>query len=272
MSMGYKHNDTPRAFTRMLQHTTGQKRVRSGLDDGESSRKSKKKQKREGEREGKALPTTKSTDSTPATASETSAPVPTALAKPTILPGERLSTFAARVDASLPLSDLNSAPRVNVINGVKMRDGRQTRKEMKMEKMYAAWREEDAKRKERAEELREEEEDAAAEDEGPVTRNSSALDEGSRKKRKRGAGVEEDIWAPLAQNREERRGLNDIVQAPPTFRTIPKEKFKIRAGAKVDVENVPSASGSLKRREELGEARREVIERYRAMMGRANAA
>ena len=271
MSMAYKHNDTPRAFTRMLQHTTGQKRMRSGLDDGETSRQSKKKQKREGE--GEALPTTKSTDSPPATASETPAPVPTALAKPTIFPGERLSTFAARVDASLPLSDLKCTPRFNVINGVKMREGRQTKKEKKMEKMYAAWRVEDAKRKERAEELREEAEDAAAEDDGPVTITSSVLGAGSKNKRKRGgAGAEEDIWAPLAQNREERRGLNDIVQAPPTFRTIPKEKFKIRAGAKVDVENVPSASGSLKRREELGEARREVIERYRAIMGRGSAA
>jgi hypothetical protein len=60
-------------------------------------------------------------------------------------------------------------------------------------------------------------------------------------------------------------GLNDVVQAPPTFTKVPKDKFKVR-GARVEVEDVPKASGSLRRREELGSVRRSVVEGYRAMM------
>jgi hypothetical protein len=56
-----------------------------------------------------------------------------------------------------------------------------------------------------------------------------------------------------------------VAQAPPEL-VKPKEKFKPIRGAKVDVANVPNKSGSLMKREELGDARREVIERYRAMM------
>jgi hypothetical protein len=62
-------------------------------------------------------------------------------------------------------------------------------------------------------------------------------------------------------------GLNDIVQAPPTFSKIPKEKFKVGvAGGAAEVGDVPKASGSLRRREELGEVRRSVVEGYRQMM------
>jgi hypothetical protein len=53
------------------------------------------------------------------------------------------------------------------------------------------------------------------------------------------------------------------VLAPPSFLSIPREKFKVRRGG---VDDVPNASGSLRRREELGEVRRSVVEGYRAMM------
>ena len=79
---------------------------------------------------------------------------------------------------------------------------------------------------------------------------------------------EDDPWAVLKSKREAPKGLHDVVQAPPSMNVVPKEKFKVRNGAKVSVANVPGASGmkSLKQREELSEARKEVIERYRAMM------
>ena len=60
-------------------------------------------------------------------------------------------------------------------------------------------------------------------------------------------------------------GLNDVVQAPPAFTKVPKEKFQVR-GARVEVENVPRASGSLRKREELGSVRRSIVEGYRQMM------
>ena len=67
--------------------------------------------------------------------------------------------------------------------------------------------------------------------------------------------------------------MHDVVQAPPVFSVLPKERFKIKSGARVDVANVPNKAGSLKRREDLGGARKGVIARYRQMMSekRANA-
>jgi hypothetical protein len=61
------------------------------------------------------------------------------------------------------------------------------------------------------------------------------------------------------------------VQAPPTFSRVPKEKFRT-LGARVEVDDVPKASGSLRRREELGELRKSVVEGYRAMMKKAGGA
>lgn len=59
------------------------------------------------------------------------------------------------------------------------------------------------------------------------------------------------------------QGVHDVVLAPPTL----KEKFKVsRNGAGMDVANTPTKAGSLSRREELSNARRAVIEQYRAMM------
>lgn len=78
---------------------------------------------------------------------------------------------------------------------------------------------------------------------------------------------DEDPWKVLEAKREKPKGLHDVVQAPPELKPV-REKFKTKKmnGAKVDVDNVPGKSGSLARREELGQARKDVIERYRAMM------
>ena len=65
----------------------------------------------------------------------------------------------------------------------------------------------------------------------------------------------------LKQRREAPKGLHDVVQAPPKFGRLPKVLFK---GAKVG--DVPKAAGSLRRREELGETRAEIIKSYRSMM------
>lgn len=239
---GYKHDDTPRAFARLMQLQSSKKRQRSGLGDGNVDRPSKKSRRRTAPNQE---------DDGQVVESE-------AIAQPEvpkILPGERLADFAARVDQALPVGGLKTKGKVK-IEGLKER---QTKKEKKMHKMYAAWREEDARRKEKLEEQKELEEDAEAEMDG----YGDAFASSGRKKK---AGVnDEDPWAELKAKRAERMGLNDVVQAPPSFKAVPREKFKVKHGAKVDVENVPAAAGSLKKREELGQARREVIERYRAM-------
>ncbi|KAI4230568.1 MAG: hypothetical protein LQ352_008437, partial [Teloschistes flavicans] len=85
---------------------------------------------------------------------------------------------------------------------------------------------------------------------------------------------EEDPWAVVARNRkremEERErvggaggggglvGLHDVVQAPPKFSKLPKKQ-------KTDVTDMVK-KGGLKRTVELSEARKAVIEGYRAMM------
>jgi hypothetical protein len=60
--------------------------------------------------------------------------------------------------------------------------------------------------------------------------------------------------------------LHDVVQAPPTFERVPREIFKVKNGAKVNVGNVPTSAGSLRKREELGAERQTIIDTYRKMM------
>jgi hypothetical protein len=77
---------------------------------------------------------------------------------------------------------------------------------------------------------------------------------------------EEDPWEALKLKREERKGLHDVVQAPPTFTKLPTEKFKVKDGARVQVTDIPNAVGSLRKREELGEQRQGIIDTYRRLM------
>ncbi|GAB7363972.1 hypothetical protein MBLNU230_g4533t1 [Neophaeotheca triangularis] len=247
-------DDTPQAFKRLMQYQSG-KRLPSGLDNGEKPKRKKS------EKSHKA-PDTKPTPDKARAAAEGA----TAAAAPRIQPGEKMSEFSARVDQALPVSGL-SRKRKSGVEGIKER---RTKTEKRMHKMYDQWREEEAKRKERAEEAEEQAEEEEAELETELGGQQVSLPEGKRAKRKRMIGEQkeddEDPWARLKLERGGPRGLHDVVQAPPEMKHVPREKFKTFKGAKVDVADVPAASGSLKRREELGEARKDVIERYRAMM------
>jgi hypothetical protein len=249
---GYKEDDTPRAFAQLMrQHTTGKRP--SGLDDGITPRAAKKR---------KLARQTESTNT-----------APSAQARkpeiPKILPGERLADYAARVDQALPVGGLARRGKGPKIEGMKER---QTRTEKRLHKMYAEWREEEARIQERKEEEEELAEEAEEEKAAQYGSEYVTLTQRNRK-RKRAIGEAKDIgdddddpWKVLKEKREKPKGLHDVVQAPPEIKVVPKEKFKVKNQARVDVANVPGKAGSLKRREELGEARREVIERYRAMM------
>lgn len=235
-----------------MQYQAG-KKFPSGLDNGEPRSKAKKR---------------KAPDTKPAP-DHAKAAAETVQAVPKIQPGEKMSEFSARVDQALPVSGLSRKGK----SGVEGMKERRTKTEKRMHKMYDQWREEEAKRKERLEEAEEVAEEEEAELETELGGQSVSLPEGKRAKRKRMIGEqkgddEEDPWERLKLERGGPRGLHDVVQAPPEMKVVPREKFKTFKGAKVDVADVPAASGSLKRREELGEARRDVIERYRAMMNR----
>jgi len=193
----------------------------------------------------------------------------------TIKPGERMAEFSARVDAALPVSGLIDKGLGKAgKDPLGLKVGR-TFKEKKMHKMYAEWRAEEARIQDRraaALEDKEMEELEEGEDGRVVWKDDSTTTKNGKKKKKGGKKKvvgevddgETDPWASIQRERGGRAAFGDVVQAPPTLPKL-KEKFKVR-GAGVEVGDVPRASGSLRRREELGEVRRVVVEGYRALM------
>ncbi|KAI5296842.1 Calcineurin subunit B [Ascosphaera pollenicola] len=190
---------------------------------------------------------------------------------PTILPGEKLSDFAARVDQAMPLSGIAKRHAV-AVPGLKIRETRTTKHEKHLRRLQKGWREEEARLLEKEAEEREER-DAAMEELEEQWRALEA-EAGPRKKRKGnkkgGKGVveeEEDPWAVLNRKVKEERKRNPLetVEAPPVLTQL-RPKFKVYGGATVSVENVPGAAGSLRRREELREERESIVEQYRRLM------
>ena len=274
----YSQDDTPRAFARLMQLQQGVRRP-NGLDNGDS-----KRQKKKARTEEAATVTAKPKQAQPAKQQQTKpkpapspAPIPKTQPPPTveqpkILPGESLRDYASRVDRALPLSATLVRKGNTPLPGIKER---RTKKERKMQKLYASWRADDVKLKEKAEEAAEAAEEAAEERgiELGVTGEEVKWEEGKRTKRKRmltetseGVSVldDEDPWAVLRERREKRGGLHDVVQAPPDLRAV---KTVLKTGKKAGGD-VPrkAGGGDERRKEELGQARREVIEGYRAMM------
>ncbi|KAF5671522.1 urease accessory protein [Fusarium heterosporum] len=226
---GHKENDAPRAFRRLMSVASGRK-VRSGLDDGEDGKSVKQKSE-----------------------------------ELKIRPGEDLRAFAQRVDASLPVAGLTKKTTV--------KDGKdeqgfkvyRTRKERNMHKLYAQWREEERKIQEQKDEAADEaigqelEEDPT----GQVAIARAILEEASGKRARRKGGKIDDPWEELKKKRAEAKvHLHEQAQAPPELNKNISKPIKIKDVA-ADVGNIPKAAGSLKRREELQEARAEVLEAYR---------
>lgn len=267
---GYGTDDTPKAFARLMAFSANPKH-RSGLDDGKKTKKPK--------------PTPKPTQAA-ATAAATAAeqdPTPNSETQPDvalkIMPGESLSDFRQRVNQALPLSGISKSGKKTPGLG----DHRVTKHERHLKRLQAGWRAEEARIREKemeAAELAEEEQDeldAMWEDKtadldgpGPAGKKKKASKRGKKKlvvgEVRDGNG--EDEWEALRRKREEgkRKGLHDVVQEPPSFSRVPREIFKVKAGAKVNVGNVPNSAGSLRKREELGEERQGIIETYRRLM------
>ncbi|PBP17971.1 hypothetical protein BUE80_DR011340 [Diplocarpon rosae] len=270
-------DDTPKAFARLMAFTQG-KKLPKGLDDGVRETKVAKKRKivkKEDEDRGDedTVPIARGRPETDSDAI-------------TIRPGEKMSEFSARVDAALPVSGLINKSVRSGKDPLGLKVGR-TKTEKRMHRMYDEWRAEEARIQEKREEAREQAEEAELEEgeDGQVRwreREQGVSGEGGKgangkkkkkkKKNKRGKVIgeiddgEEDPWARVSRDRgETKAAFGDVVQAPPVFTKAPREKFKVR-GAMVEVGDVPRASGSLRRREELGGVRREVVEGYRKLM------
>ncbi|KAF1986486.1 hypothetical protein K402DRAFT_463429 [Aulographum hederae CBS 113979] len=289
-------DDTPKAFTRLMFKRPGTKM--NGLDDGNPRPNASKKRKRGPTTEDAPIaePSSKrqhpstSTTAAPATDKQNTNRVPTPEevpdhSLPKILPNEPLSAFYTRVNAALPLGNLAR----------KSKSGdpghHRTKHEKKLMKLQAGWRQEEARIREKEEEEREQ-----AEEEKELLKEKwgediGVLDSlGKRRARKAAGGggqgegkekrgrkqrqigevedAEDDPWAEVNARANPLRGsgLHDTVQAPPTLTKPPREKLKVHDGAKVKVGDIPTAAGSLRRREELEVEREGVIARYRRMM------
>lgn len=251
-------DDTPKAFARLMAFQRGEK-LPKGLDDGVKISKAERKRKRAEAEDGDGRSQNPASDKDIEQEKE--------IERPTIRVGEKMSEFSARVDAALPLSGLINKTAKGGKDPLGLKVGR-TKKEKKMHKMYAEWREQDKKIKEKREEALELAEEEAEDSDGQVKWkvdiDAGKSKGGKKKKRKKVIGEvdvgEDDPWAQIKRNRAEKKaGLHDVVLAPPSFAVVPREKFKDRG-----VNNVPKESGSLRRREELGVLRRGIVEEYRA--------
>ncbi|KAF1938964.1 hypothetical protein EJ02DRAFT_505096 [Clathrospora elynae] len=256
---GYGADDTPKAFQRLMAFANGGKK-RSGLDDGAVKTKKQRKQEAAGNMEQDKPPKNEK------------AAQSTAVLK--IQPGESMAEFRVRVDQALPLSGVAKSGKK--VAGVS--DHRVTKHERRLKRLQKGWREEEARIQDKEmeeKELAEEEQDALDamwEDktsELPTTTNGKKK-KGKKPKRKLLVGEvdngSEDEWEALNKNRVQRKGLHDVVSAPPTFAKVPREIFKVKNGAGAKVGNVPNSVGSLRKREELGEERKTIIETYREIM------
>ncbi|PLB51122.1 hypothetical protein P170DRAFT_406739 [Aspergillus steynii IBT 23096] len=269
-------DDTPKAFLRLMQRQNGgaqtsSKSLKSSKPETGESKKRKRGKTEDAKPAQKKSAAVKTTAEEPQTQSE-SRPAPK------ILPGERLSDFAARVDRELPISAMqkSSKPAASNIPGLK-EEHRLTKHEKHLLRLQKQWREDDVAIKEREaaerEERQEEMEDQLRlwnEWDLEAGKGRAKKKGGSAKRKKTGDGDaaadDPDPWAKLAK-RERMKKANpfEVAEAPPTL-TKPKALFKVRGGAKIDVANVPTAAGSLRTREELAGERRSIVEQYRKLM------
>jgi hypothetical protein len=260
-------DDTPRAFARLLQFQRTGKGVRRGLDEGRPRAAGKK---RKAVSAAAAAPAA-SVAGIDAEAHTHDYETVIATAPLTIQPNERLSAFGQRVNQALPLSGLAK----------KGGGGKVTKHEKRLKKMQSQWREDEAKLVEKEEEAREVAEEAWEEQVAGMDKEARAMlaavsGGGGKRKGGRKAGKvigevdvgEDDPWAVLETRREAPKGLHDVALEPPKFGRLPKVLFKGAA----EVSDVPKQAGSLRRREGLGETRKEIIESYRMVMAQSRAA
>jgi hypothetical protein len=284
-------------FQKKLAAISGDKKKENDKDkDSERNNSSSKKRKRE---EPNTSAQRSKVSQPKAAAPKTTVESPSASnAVPKILPGERLFDFATRVNQALPLSGISKRSShkstLGSHNLPAFRDHRLTKHEKHLRRMQQQWRAEEARIREREAEEQEEKEAEHEEQlevwkewdreagkdkakggkkkkkgkkrEGPNDNNQDNNDDDGNDN---GGDDDDDPWAKLNERARAKRPINpfEVAQAPPQL-IKPKEVFKVRGtgGAKVNVANVPAAAGSLRRREELAEERKSIVEEYRRLM------
>ncbi|KAK4862990.1 hypothetical protein LT330_010095 [Penicillium expansum] len=261
-------DDTPRAFRHLMQYQQTGRRAPSGLETGERPNKRKRN----------ATEDATSSSKKPAKAAETQKPKPAAKEKPEmpkIMAGERLAEFVARVDREMPLSQMTKSVKTG--DAKNKEQHKRTKHEKHLLRLQKGWREEDAKIRAREQEEREEREDDMEVElrqwkEWEIEAAGGKKKAAAKRNKKKGTNADDsgdddpDPWAKLKKRDEERKkNPFEVAKAPPQL-VKPREIFKVRGGAKVDVANVPAAVGSLRRREELASERRNIVEEYRKLM------
>ncbi|PGH13266.1 hypothetical protein AJ80_06375 [Polytolypa hystricis UAMH7299] len=297
-------DDTPKAFARMMMQIQNPRNLADGprkplgLDDGTPREKKQgvKRKRGAGEDSSSGAPTSskRPEQKRPAPQTQSPKPTPTSLI-PKILPGERMADFSARVDQALPLSGISkrsatsSTGKDPVLS--KLREGHRTKHEKRLRRLQRDWRVEEARIREREEaerEEREEENEEADEiwkqweEEAGKTKKKKKTTKKNKKKKNLTGADEGDVdsdssggdpWEKLNRRKKAAHASRptnpfEVVQAPPEQLVKPREKFKVRGmgGARVDVADVPTAAGSLRRREELAGERQSIVEQYRKLM------
>lgn len=157
-----------------------------------------------------------------------------------------------------------------------------------MQKMYTEWREAEAKRREQLAEEDDElemEKDEVGKERSRFPARTKTKQKVKGKRRKGSmmndgteAPDDDDPWSHITAKRKENPidsaspgglvGLHDVVLAPPKLTNLPKEKMREKTGQNA-LKKTPIIG--LKRQEELGEARRQVVESYRRIMSECRA-
>lgn len=292
-------NDTPKAFQRLMMVQAARVPTASGHNGKRGVQQKKRKRIEndddddEDEKDGDVVPASgKNRLNGQRRQSQSGNAVPT------IMPGERLADFSARVDQAMPLSGLKrSGKPVSSSEVIQIREQQRTKHERRLRRLQQQWRKEEAaiqereaaEREEREAEMEEqlalwkEWEIEAGEGNAKSKKNKTTTPKTMNKKKGKkkhtggtanddfgpgGDDDEADPWAKLNNNWDRlNKPANpfEVALAPPQLMK-PKEVFKVRGGATVDVANVPSTAGSLRRREELAGERRTIVEEYRRLM------
>ena len=234
-------DDTPKSFARLMAFQRTGKRAPSSLDDGNST-KPKGKASKPHEMDVESVPKL-----------TTSHGPGSSTVVPKILPGERLSDFAFRVDQALPLHSISrQRSQPETIAGLKP-EVSLSKHNRRLQRMQQEWRAVDAKVKAQREEEEEELEDRREEE----SLLWLGVGNGKRKKGRRKndgnvpVGDDDDPWKQLERKRREQgvqqRNLQDVVQAPPVLKPVKnifKEKEVWRADTGLDgsIFNVPRRS------------------------------
>ncbi|KIW21171.1 hypothetical protein PV08_01751 [Exophiala spinifera] len=249
-------DDTPKSFARLMAfHQHGQ-RLPSGLDDGTTIKTGKKKTKKNGRDSSNTNVNDEEDDDDSNNNSNTNVNATEPLQ---ILPGERLSEFAARVDQSLPLTSVpRHQTRINKIPGLEKIKTPLTKHNKRLARLQSEWRNAEAKRRAAQEEEDEELADRREEDDllwlgAGVDKDRlrrSGLGGGGKKKnkdKKKHDPDDVDPWKQLERKRREegelrQKNLQDVVLAPPVLKSV-KNIFKDKGERSVRAEKIGTVSG-----------------------------